>query len=183
MMGKGKISRANSLLVIIDIQEGLVPVIEGSSKIIQNANRLATGAGILNVPLIVTEQYPKGLKKTVADIPLPASQQIIEKTCFSCMLSDAFIRALDSFDVSTLILAGVESHICVLKTALDALEKGFDVHVVADAVGSRTNENKALALERMKQSGIFLTSTEMVLFQMLDDSKTEEFKKISSLIK
>lgn len=182
-MKTGKIKCESTAIVIVDIQEGLIPVIPHGEKILTNASRVIKGAGILKIPVIVTEQYPKGLKHSCKEIGLPPDQKIIEKTSFSCFLSDDFDRLLAGLNVKSLVIAGIESHICVLKTALDALEKGFEVHIVADAIGSRTFENKAIAIDRMRQSGAFISSTEMVLFQLMDHSKTDEFKQISALIK
>ncbi len=179
----GKINRESTALLIIDIQEGLMPSIPHREKIIHNANKLIKGAGILNIPVIVTEQYPKGLKNTCKEIDLPEGQQVIEKISFSCFLKEDVITKLESYRVKSLLIAGVESHICVLKTALDALEKGYEAHIASDAIGSRTFENKAIAIERMRQSGAFIASTEMILFQLMDYAKTDEFKLISTLIK
>ena len=160
-----------------------MPVIANQQQVFDNANKLLQGAQILNLPIIVTEQYPKGLGKTCPEIQLPANQQITEKTCFSCMLSDGVMRQLIDAGAKSVILAGAEAHICVLKTALDALQNGFEVHVVADAVSSRTEQNRQLALERMRQSGAFIVSVEMILFQLLEAAGTDEFKQISKLIK
>lgn len=182
-MRTGKIRRESAALLIVDIQEGLMPVIPHREKIIGNANKLIKGSRILNIPLLVTEQYPKGLKNTCKEIELPPGQLIVEKSCFSCLLSDEINQRLESLKIKSLLIAGVESHVCVLKTALDALDKGYEVHIAADAVGSRTFENKAIALERMRQSGAFIASTEMLLFQMMDSAQNAEFKQISSLIK
>lgn len=179
----GKINRESTAILIIDVQEGLMPVIPHSEKLFGNVNKLIKGAQILKLPLIVTEQYPKGLKHTSKEIELPTNQEIIEKSSFSCFLAEAVINRLESLKIKSLVIAGVEAHICVLKTALDALEKGYEVHIIADAIGSRTFENKAIATERMRQSGAFISSTEMILFQLMDFAKTDEFKQISAVIK
>ncbi len=182
-MKEGKIKKESAALLIIDIQEGLVPVIPNHEKLISNTNKLIKGAQIFNVPVIISEQYPKGLKKTCKEIFLPPGIQMFEKNSFSCFLCEGISNQLNELKIKSLILAGIEAHICVLKTALDALENGFDVHVVADAIASRTFENRNLAIERMRQSGAFISSTEMILFQMIDSSKSEDFKFISAIIK
>ena len=160
-----------------------MPVIYENGKVFDNVNRLLRGAEILGLETIVTEQYPKGLGNTCKEVQLPESPNIIEKVCFSCLASDPVNDQLKLTNRKSLILCGVEAHICVLKTALDALQAGYQVHVVADAVSSRTPENKQLALERMRQAGAFITSTEMILFMLLDKAGTDEFKGISKLIK
>ncbi|OWY23631.1 hydrolase [Sphingobacteriales bacterium UPWRP_1] len=175
--------RPQTALLLIDIQERLMPVIANRQQVIDNANKLLQGAQILNLPVIVTEQYPRGLGKTCSEIQLPPNQPVIEKTCFSCMLSDGVMQQLKRSGTKSVVLAGAEAHICVLKTALDALQNGFEVHVVADAVSSRTEQNRQLALERMRQSGAFIVSVEMILFQLMEEAGTDEFKQISKLIK
>ena len=183
MNNLGLLNRNKTAFMVIDIQERLIPVINNKEELFKNTNYLIKGAEILSIPLIVTEQYPKGLGHTCKEVELPASQEVIEKMCFSCMLSDEVNRRLKSLNIEILVLSGVEAHICVLKTALDALKNGYEVHVAADAVSTRIPGNKPLALERMRQSGVFIASTEMVLFQLMDQSGTDEFKQISKLIK
>jgi nicotinamidase-related amidase len=184
-MKSGIPKKEEVVFILIDIQERFMPVIHNIENVIENTNSLVKGAGILKIPLIVTEQYPRGLGKTVDKIELEAGQKIIEKVSFDCFGCYEFIRELDSLNlnVKTLVIFGIESHVCVLKTALEATARDYDVHVVADAISSRTQDNKSLALERLKQSGVFITSTEMILFQLIDQAGTEEFRAISKLVK
>ena len=182
-MNLGIPNREHTALLVIDIQERLMPVIHESEKVFANANKLLRGAEILDLETVITEQYPKGLGSTCKEVQLPENPVVIEKMCFSCMLSETVSDQLKLTNVKSLIICGAEAHICVLKTALDALKEGYEVHVVADAVSSRTPENKQLALERMRQAGAFITSTEMILFMLLDQAGTDEFKAISKLIK
>lgn len=182
-MNLGIPQRSHTALLIIDVQERLMPVIHENEKIFVNINKLLRGAEILGIETIVTEQYPKGLGNTCKEVQLPENQSVIEKMCFSCMLSEPVSEQLKLTNIKDVIICGVESHICVLKTVLDALKAGYNVHVVADAVSSRTEENKQLAIARMRQSGAFITSAEMILFMLLDQSGTDEFKAISKLIK
>ena len=175
--------REHTALLVIDIQERLMPVIFEQEKIFTNVNKLLRGTEILNLETIITEQYPKGLGKTCKEVELSEKANIIEKTCFSSMLSTEVNDQLKLTNVKSLIICGVEAHICVLKTTLDALKEGYEVHVVADAVSSRTNENKQLAIKRMRHAGAYITSVEMILFQLLDYAGTDEFKAISKLIK
>ncbi|MCO5229550.1 MAG: hydrolase [Chitinophagales bacterium] len=179
----GLLKKSSTALLVIDVQERLMPVIDGQEQIFLNVNKLIEGAQILGISTVITEQYPRGLGKTCQEIKLPENPTIIEKICFSSMLSDEVKAYLKKHHISSLIICGVEAHICVLKTTLDALDAGFEVHVIADAVSSRTKENKQIALERMRQSRAFIASTEMVLFQLMNEAGTAEFKAISQLIK
>lgn len=183
MKATGLIKKETTALLVIDVQEKLMPVVQDGEQIFANVNRLMKGMSIFNIPVIITEQYPKGLGNTCAEVEIPQDVQTIEKICFSCMQSDEVLAQLKERNITSLILSGVESHICVLKTALEALDKNFEVHIVADAVSSRTTANKQLALERMRQSGAFIVSTEMILFQLIDEAGTDAFKTISRLIK
>lgn len=175
--------RQHTALLVVDVQERLMPVIYENEKVFANVNKLLRGTQILNLETIITEQYPKGLGNTCKEVQLPENPNIIEKVCFSCMLSEPVNEQLKLTNVKDLIICGVESHICVLKTTLDALKAGYTVHVVVDAVSSRTEENKQIAIDRMRQSGAFITSTESILFMLLDQAGTEDFKAISKLIK
>lgn len=182
-MNLGIIKREHTALLVVDVQEKLIPVIHESDILFSNVNKLLRGAEIFGLETIITEQYPKGLGHTCKEIQLSDSANVIEKICFSCMLSQPVDDQLKLTNVKDIIVCGVESHICVLKTTLDALKEGYNVHVVADAVSSRTAENKQIALERMRQAGAFITSVEMILFMLLDQAGTDEFKAISKLIK
>lgn len=179
----GFLNRESTGLLVIDVQERLMPVISNKEEVFSNVNKLLKGAEILGLEAIVTEQYPKGLGSTCAEVEIPSHAGVIEKICFSCLQSEEVNAQLKLSNRKSLIVCGVEAHICVLKTVLDALAEGYEVHVVADAVGSRANTNKSLALERMRQSGAFICSTEMALFMLLNEAGTEEFKAISKLIK
>ena len=173
----------NSLLLVIDVQEKLRPVVYEQQKIIQNIQVLMQGAMVLGLDMLLTEQYPKGLGHTIPELSYTTNTPVFEKECFSCLLQESIKTHVEQAGKNHLILCGVESHICVLKTALDAVAQGYTVHVVADAVSSRTSENKALALERMRQAGVLIVSLEMILFMLIDRAGTAEFKAISKLIK
>ncbi len=179
----GIINRNKTVFVQIDIQDKFRPAIHNINDVIANAAILVQSSGILNIPLIATEQYAKGLGKTVEEIKLPAGVCLIEKIHFSCFGNPEFKNKIKVLNVNSLILFGIEAHVCLLKTALDALHQSLEVYIVADASSSRTPENKAFALERMRQSGAFIVSTEMILFQLMEYSGTDEFKAISRLIK
>ncbi len=129
------------------------------------------------------EQYPRGLGRTLDEINLDDGQDIIEKISFDCFGCDDFVRKLEDIGAKSLVIFVIEAHVCVLKTALEAVTQNHETYVVGDAVSSRIEENKILALERLRQSGIFVVSTEMILFQLMDCAGTDEFKAISKLVK
>jgi nicotinamidase-related amidase len=178
----GIIDKTKTAFVLIDIQEKFLPIIHTIDAIIDNTNILTTAAKTLNIPLLVTEQYPKGLGKTTERINI-FDAKAIEKMSFSCFGADEFVKQIKALNVTDLVLFGIETHVCVLKTALDALKDNYTVHLVVDAIGSRKNQNKNIGIKRMKQSGAFATSTESILFQLIDGAGTDEFKMISKLIK
>lgn len=176
-------TRENTALIIIDVQERLLPVIANGDELIKNVNTLISGARIIGIPLLFTEQYPKGLGHTCATVQKTSDDRVIEKISFSCLGDDTFMEELKSLDVDHLILAGAEAHICVLNSALDAIERGFTIHLVADAVSSRTMSNRHYGIERLRQSGALICTTEMILFQLLKEAGTKTFREISKLIK
>lgn len=180
MANSGILKSEESALLIIDVQDRLMPVIHESERVFSNCNKLIAGMAVLGVQRLVTEQYPKGLGHTVTEVPVDGID-VVEKISFSCMQHKGVQEHLAG--KRSLILCGVEAHVCVLKTALDALEMGYEVHVVADAVSSRTQKNYELGLARMRQSGVFVASTEMILFQLMDIAGTAQFKEIAKLIR
>ena len=178
------LSVQDSVLVIVDMQERLIPKIYDKQTVISNAITLIKSAGILNIPIIVTEQYPKGLGPTIPEIKdLIVPWQPIDKICFSCFGSSDFSKKLKELKRDNLILCGIESHICIMQTALDGLKSGYSVFFVKDAISSRTKNNKETGFERMTQAGAITTSTEMVMFELLREAGTDKFKQIVSLIK
>lgn len=179
----GILEREGTVFVLVDIQEKFLPAMSGIEKVIANASILVEAAGIMGIPLVVTEQYPKGLGHITEQIRLPEGANIIEKTSFGCFGCDGFDAKIKELGAKRMVLFGLESHICVLKTALEALKRGMEVHAVADAICSRKEENRLIGLERMRQSGAFIVSTEMSLFQLMEKAGTDEFKSISQLIK
>lgn len=179
----GMIERNRTAFIMVDMQERLLSAMHDGAGITANVNKLVESAKILGIPLIVTEQYPKGLGGTSGKVALPQGVIPIEKISFSCFGSDDFIERLHHLKRDTLVIFGTEAHICVLKTALDAKKAGFGAHVVADAVSSRKAQDCSAGIERMRQSGVFIATTEMVLFQLMDKAGSEEFKAVSALIK
>ena len=182
-----RVRREEAILVVIDVQERLAPAIHDLETITDNIDRLIRGTNLLGVPMLLTEQYVKGLGPSTAAIQTSARDshgyEPIEKQCFSSFGCDQFAQRLRGSGRRRVILAGVEAHVCVHQTALDLLDEGFEVFVVADAVSSRRAESKEIALRRMTQEGVKLTTTEMVLLEMVTTSGTDEFRAISKLIK
>ncbi len=177
------INSNDSVLLIIDVQEKLVNML-GSTDVKEAAVKISSACGILGVPAVITEQYPKGLGSTIVEIKdaLP-NAKYFEKTNFSALKENGFLDILSQFSKKQVILFGIESHICVLQTAFDLLNKGYEVFVVKNACGSRNEDNKDVAMKRLLHAGVQIVSTEMVLFELLEGSKNPCFKEVQSLIK
>ncbi len=174
-----------SQLVIIDMQARLTVAMppEAMQAAIKNSEILATAAAMLEVPILLTEQYPKGLGHTVPELlALLPNVHAVEKTVFSCMAAPTFSRQL-SGDRTQLILTGIEAHVCVLQTALDLIAVGKQVFVAEDAIVSRNPANKANALARMRDAGCIITNTESIVFEWLGKAEGDAFKAISKLIR
>jgi len=187
MLAPVRLAREHAVFVLIDVQERLMPVIDRASDVLRNAERLVRGAHVLGVPVLLTEQYVKGLGATVDPIRAAFDEtsgyRPIEKACFSAHGCEPFAAQLAALERPQVIVAGVEAHVCVHQTVLDLRAAGLDVTIVADAVSARSAENKEIALRRMVADGVRLSSTEMVLFELLGVSGTDEFRAISRLIK
>lgn len=174
----------NSLLVVIDIQESLARVMHGKDALFENLQKIIKGAGILNIPMIVTEQVPEKLGATIPEIsPLLDTVTPISKSSFSCCGEDRFMRELEGMKRGQLLITGIESHVCVYQTTADLIRMGYEVHVVTDCISSRTEENRALGIERMRDEGARSTSTEMILFELLKVAGGDRFREISRLVK
>ncbi len=174
----------NSSVVIIDVQEKLVKMLGENDSTAKNAQIIAKAASILNVPIIITEQYPNGLGETIKEIKENITNaNFIEKTDFSACTTETFKNKIKNSYKKQIIILGIEMHICVLQTAIDLLNEGYEVFVVENACGSRINENKKAALKRLQQAGAQIVTTEMVLFAWLKGSKTPHFKEVQALIK
>ncbi|MCG8377872.1 MAG: isochorismatase family protein [Proteobacteria bacterium] len=175
-----------SCFIVIDIQEKLTQAMPG--KVVErlrcNTSILLTAAKQLGIPVMASAQYPKGLGQVEESIKneLTDSSIYIEKTCFSCLQADGFKEQLAGLNVSQVILVGIEAHICVLQTAFDLFNEGYNVFVVADAIASRKLTSYESAIMRMNQAGIKIINTESVLFEWLEDASHPEFKSLSRLI-
>ncbi len=175
---------ADSVLTVIDFQEKLYPHIVNYEAVGATAARLIRLATILRIPLLLTEQNPRGLGSTVPLIrdALPTYEPIA-KMAFTCCAADAFVARLGELGRHTLILTGIETHICVLQTALAARQRGYQVHVVADATGSRTLQNHELGLAVLRQAGVIVTSLEIVVYEWLEQAGTDVFRQALPLLK
>ncbi len=174
----------DTALLIIDVQERLAPVMKAKDVVVNNCLHLVELSRMLDIPILVTEQYPKGLGRTVEKIrnALPVYRPV-EKMTFSCCDEPSFLDSIKGANRKRLLLTGMETHICVLQTCIGLLQNGFKVHVVSDAMCSRAEDNRKTALEFMRDAGAVITCTETVLFQLLKLAGTEEFKAISKRIK
>jgi nicotinamidase-related amidase len=176
---------AECALIVIDIQEKLLPPIFEKERVVKNSQLLIRAAGVLNIPTIATTQYAKGLGDTVSGVKSLLPNEPVDKQMFSCFGSDVFCSMLKRLPGrrNTVLLCGMESHICVTQTALAALREGYLVHVASDAVSSRTEWNWKVGLDRMRTAGAVISSTEMIIYELLRSSGTEEFKKMLTYLK
>jgi nicotinamidase-related amidase len=183
-MEKFILDRTKALLLIVDIQERLVPAMAQKEMVYANCRHIIEAAKLLAVPFIVTEQYPKGLGPTVNEIKdsLPHYEPL-EKITFDCCKGEGFLEKVASLYKSQIILTGMETHVCVLQTCLSLMQEGYAVHLVNDAVCSRKKNDFLTAREIMRDAGAVITCTETVLFQLLEKAGTQEFKAISKRIK
>jgi len=178
------LSRTSTALVIIDIQEDLARVMEERFQVIDSVTKLVKGFQILGLPMFPMEQYPKGLGRTVEQLrTLLEDYEIVEKKSFSVLRVHSILEGLKKSNVKQVVLVGMETHVCISQSALDLQNLGYQVHVVADGVCSRKESDHAFALTRMAHAGIALTTTEAVLFELLETSDAPEFKQISALVK
>jgi len=179
-----KLKREKTALVVIDVQEKLVVAMDEEiyADMLSNTSKLVQGANVLGVPVLCTQQYTKGLGGTVKELK-DDMDGFIEKVTFSCCGEDSFNTALKDLGVKTVIVTGMETHVCVLQTVLDLLKEGYNVHVAADAVCSRSDFNWEIALEMMSKSGAVISSAETILFMLLGKAGTSEFKEISKIVK
>ncbi len=178
------LSTDNTALIVIDVQEKLFRVMLHKEALAENLQKIIKGAQVLEIPLLVTEQKPILLGPTIPEIKnlLPHSQPI-SKSSFSCCGEQKFLNKLSALNCKQLLLAGIEAHICIYQTALNLLDKGYEVQVLADCVSSRTEENKKLGLEKIKEAGGSITSAEIALFELMRIAEGDKFRKISKIVK
>ena len=174
----------NAALLVIDIQERLFPVMHDKEKLLRNVVKLIKGARVLELPILITEQYPRGLGLTLTEIKeLIPDIKPIEKVSFNCCDEEIFCQALDALKRKQLLIAGIEAHICVYQTAIALCRAGYEVQVVGDCVASREAENKLVSLFKVGAAGISPTTMETALFELLKVAKGDKFKQISSIVK
>jgi nicotinamidase-related amidase len=174
-----------SLLVVVDMQEPLLRALHDSERVVDNVRRLIQGASVVRVPVITTTQNADKLGAVAPQIKalLPPTLLPLDKMTFSCYASPSFASEVKRSDRKQIVLCGVEAHICVCQTALELAAAGFQVHVAGDATSSRTEANWRLGLDKMRQSGVLLTSVEMALYEWLREAGTPEFREILKLVK
>lgn len=179
------LNKNKTVLIVIDFQEAFRKAIPDFALVASKISMAVRGFQILQVPIIITEQYPKGLGKTAEEIlfTLPPEFEIIEKSAFSSCGAQRFKDKLEESNATQIVLCGVETHVCVNQTAHDLLGENFQVHLLTDAVASRFSQDKQAGITKMQMSGVIPSSVEMALFELMRDSKHEQFKEIQNLIK
>jgi nicotinamidase-related amidase len=178
------LSANKSLLLVIDVQTSLLPVISNSSSTIQNIQSLIKAQITLQIPIIVTEQYPKGLGSTLPSIlDCVNEENVLPKTHFSVVREAHILKALESTNRRQIVLCGMESHVCVLQSALQLKALNYDVYVVSDAVSSRKEPDYKAALERFRDNQIHVITTEMAIFEWLEKACTDQFRELLPLLK
>lgn len=175
----------NAILVCIDIQGNLAQAMHNRERLFENLRRLLSGMRVLAVPVIWTEQNPEKLGPTLPQIAqcMPAGLRPLSKMSFSCCGCEAFMRELAAGKRSDVLLAGIETHICVYQTAVDLMARGYRVHIVADCVASRTPDNRDIGMEKMRAAGACATSAETALFELLRTAASPLFKQIAGIVK
>ncbi len=178
------LAREKTALLLIDIQEKILNVMKDPDQVIQNSLKLIKGFKTLNIPIFYTEQYPKGLGNTAKSLLKELEGlSAIQKMSFSCSGAGNFFNRLKDNKVSQVVIAGIESHVCVQQTTLDLLANGFQVDIAADAISSRKEIDYKIALDRMRAHGADITTSESILFELLEVCGTDEFKAISKIVK
>ena len=179
------LDKNQAVLVVVDMQEAFRKAIPAFPEIVSRIAQMIRGCRILDVPIVATEQYPKGLGKTAEEIlfSLPDDFEFVEKTAFSSCGALSFTEKLETAQSKQIMLCGIETHICVNQTAHDLLANGYQVHLLTDCVGSRFEHDKLAAIQKLTMNGALPSSIEMALFELLRDSKHEQFKEIQNLIK
>lgn len=172
----------STALLLIDVQERINGVMADQSHLVRQ-EVLLEAFDVLDLPVVTTEQYPKGLGPTVPNLATLLPSAAVEKTTFSCARQPEAMEAIEATGRKQIVVTGIETHVCVLQTTLDLLERGYEVHVPHDAVNSRRNTDKEWALHRMAAAGAVITTTESVLFELLNRSGTDDFKAVSKLVK
>ncbi len=176
---------ARAVLLVVDIQGKLVPAMQDSDSLLGQASRLIQGCGLLDVPVVVTEQYPQGLGPTVPELSsvLPGSAVVLEKAAFGCGQEPQLVEHLSGLQRPQVLVCGIEAHICVNQTVHQLLALGYQVHLIQDAISARQARDKDLAMLKMHQAGAIPSGVEMALFEMLGTARHPQFKAVQALVK
>lgn len=180
-----KLDRKNACVLLVDVQDRLTPAMppETLARLVKYARALIGAAKELDLPVLATEQYPKGLGRTLPELREVLPEAPLEKTHFSCGADAAFAQKLAGTHRKQVIITGMETHVCVFQTARDLVGLGYEVHVCADAVSSRTEEHRRVGLELCREAGAIITTAETAIFDLLHQAATAEFKKVAPLVK
>jgi len=173
----------NTVLLLIDVQEKITNVMHDKSRLLDKLQRLIAGIDVLGIPMLATEQYPAGLGPTMPELHLDPEIVPVEKITFSCCDNPQFMDQLQALNRTTVLVAGIETHVCVYQTVRQLLTRNYSVEVVTDAVDSRNLSDREIALQRMRDEGAGMTTVEMVLFELLKKAGDDTFKAISGIIK
>lgn len=178
------LSSEKTILIVVDVQGKLAHLMSGKEDLFRNLQKMIKGIRILGIPILWVEQNPDGLGPTIPEVAgLLSGMKPIKKMSFSCCQNDHFIQKLQALDRHQVLMVGIEAHICVYQTVVELLGLDYDVHVVVDAVASRAGENKTIALQKLRDAGVGLTSTEMALFELLKVADGERFKEILKIVR
>ena len=178
-----RVQREKTAVLLVDVQEHLMPVIDGGDELERRLSAFLEGIDILNLPMIWAEQYNKGLGSTIPSITAVAKGTPIDKLTFSCCGAPEVTEQLRYINPETVLVVGIETHVCVLQTCLDLITDGYQPVLIADCTGSRHPIDREMALRRLEQAGVVLTSVESVLFELLGRAGSDEFKAISRIVK
>lgn len=174
----------DSMLLVIDFQQAMLKAIDSWDKIAHKVGQLTRAANVLGIPILFTEHYKKGLGETIPQVlDGIESPLLFQKEHFSACLEKDFLSTVHSFHRNKIVMVGMETHVCVLQTGLDLLKAGFQVHLPADAVASRTNENRQIALDLFREAGAVISSVEIVIFEWAFRSNTDDFRKLLPIVK
>jgi len=177
------LKKETAALLIIDLQEKIMPAVLNSERVIENALKLVKGFKVMNLPIYYTEQYAKGLGPTAPALKEELTGNAINKMSFSCFGAGELFKELIKKGITQVVLCGVESHVCVQQSAMDLTANGFQVYLAADAASSRREFDFSTAMDRMRMNGIQITTAESVLFELLSICGTDEFKAVSKIVK
>lgn len=179
-----RIKKEDAVLVLIDFQERLVPAMDNKDFLVDKTGRLINGAKAFQLPILVTQQYTKGLGETISRLKEHLTDiEHIEKKTFSAWGEAEFVKALSETGKKTVLLSGIETHICVLQTAMDLIERGYKVFLIEDCTSSRSSRDMKYGIKRMKSMGVNITTLEAALMEMVEGAESPQFKQISRIIK